>query len=196
MTKDIATPELGELDWDSTNRAAALSAVFAHAVAVSTAAQTWYAEKRPAKRLWGRALRVLAILLGATGAVLPILAEITATAGNPVIAPGWSAVALALAATCVGLDRYFGFSSGWMRFMAAEQRLVRQRHDFEYSWNQLLATESGTPTGDDVVKLVGLAHANVLVVQDIVAGETSDWLAEFRGALADAERRLDGGRRT
>lgn len=195
MTKDITTPELGELEWGPENREVALSAVFAHTVAVSTAAQNWYAEKRPAKRVWGRALRVLAILLGAAGAVLPIVAEITTTSGKPAVAPGWSAVALVLAAACVGLDRYFGFSSGWMRFMAAEQRLVGQRQDFEYSWNQVLATAGSSLTDDDVAKLLSLAHATVLAVQDVVAGETAEWLTDFRGALADAERGLAAGRR-
>jgi hypothetical protein len=109
MTRDIATPELGELDWGPEGRTAALSAVFAHAVAVSTAAQAWYAQKRPSKRLWGRALRVLAILLGTIGAVLPIVVEITTTSGKPAIAPGWSAVALALAAGCVALAAISAF---------------------------------------------------------------------------------------
>ena len=196
MSRNIATPELGELEWAADGRTTALSAVFVHAVAVSTAAQTWYADKRPSKRVWGRALRVLAILLGATGAILPILVEITSTSGKPAIAPGWSAVALALAAACVGLDRYFGFSSGWMRFMAAEQRLVRQRQEFEYSWNAVLASAGGNLTDADVAKLLELAHANVLAVQDVVAGETADWLTDFRGALADAERGLAAAQRT
>jgi SMODS and SLOG-associating 2TM effector domain 2 len=171
-------------------RTASLSAVFAHAVRVSSAAQAWYAEKRPSKRAWGRTLRVLAILLGAAGAVLPIVAEITSTSGKPAIAPGWATVALTMAVACVGLDRYFGFSSGWMRFMAAEQRLVRQRHDFEYRWNETPAALADDLTDADVSTLLSLAHANVPAVQEIITGETAEWLTDFRGALAEAERSL------
>lgn len=195
MSNDIDTPELGELAWEPASRTASLSAVFAHAVEVSAAAQKWYAEKRPSKRAWGRGLRVFAILLGAGGAILPIVTEITSSSGKPGIAPGWAAVALALAAACIGLDRYFGFSSGWMRFMIAEQRLVRQRNDFEYSWNQIGAGLDAPPTDRDVDRLLALAHANVLAVQDIIALETADWLTDFRGALAEADRSLTSAQR-
>jgi hypothetical protein len=190
VSDDLDTPELGELQWGAASRAASLSAVYAHAVAVSTAAQKWYASKRPSKRAWGRALRVAAILLGTAAAVLPIVSQITATSGKAAIAPGWSAVAVAAALASVALDRYFGFSSGWMRFMAADQRLVRQRSDFEYAWNQIRAAVNDPPADDDVRRLLELAHANVLAVQDIIASETADWLTDFRGALSEAEQSL------
>jgi hypothetical protein len=190
VPNDLATPGLGELDWHADSRTASLSAVFAHAIGVVTEAQTWYASKRPSKRAWGRALRVTAILLGTAGAVLPIVSQITSTSGKPAIAPGWSAVAVAAALACIGLDRYFGFSSGWMRFMAADQRLARQRSDFEYSWNQIRAGLTDPPTDEDVNRLLELARANVLAVQDIIGAETSDWLADFRGALSEAEQTL------
>jgi hypothetical protein len=83
-----------------------------------------------------------------------------------------------------------------MRFMAAEQRLVRQRQDFEYSWNQVVASAGNSLTDDDVIKLLELAHANVLAVQDAVGAETADWFTDFRRALADAERGLAAGHRT
>lgn len=194
VSKDLDTPRLGELDWAAESRTASLSAVFVHAVAVSSEAQSWYAGKRPAKRAWGRALRVLAILLGTAAAVLPIVSQITSNSGRPSIAPGWSAVAVALALGCIGLDRYFGFSSGWMRFMAADQHLARQRTDFEYAWNQIHATIAEAPTDDDVLRLLELAHQNVLSVQAIIAGETADWLSDFRGALAEADRSLTAHR--
>ncbi len=69
-------------------------------------------------------LRVSAIACGAVAAILPILSQIYTTDDKAAIAPGWAAVALAGAAALVGLDRYFGFSSGWTRFMAAELRIT------------------------------------------------------------------------
>lgn len=77
-----------------------------------------------------------------------------------------------------------------MRFMAAEQRLVRQRQEFEYRWNETRIAVADPPTDDEIVGLLSLGRENVLAVQDIIAGETGDWLTDFRGALADAERRL------
>jgi SMODS and SLOG-associating 2TM effector domain 2 len=129
-------PPLGELDWSPNARTESLSKVFAQAVAVSKNAENWYDGKYRSKRQWGRRLRMTAIVLGIVGGVLPIVTEITSSSGKPTIAPGWTAVALVLAAGCGILDRYLGFSSAWMRFIVAMQRLERQRRDFEYAWNE------------------------------------------------------------
>ena len=77
-----------------------------------------------------------------------------------------------------------------MRFMAADQRLVRQRSDFEYAWNQIRAAVNDPPADDDVHRLLELARTNVLAVQDVIASETADWLTDFRGALSEAEQSL------
>jgi SMODS and SLOG-associating 2TM effector domain 2 len=191
MADDIENPNLGELDWAENSRAESLTKVYDHAMSVSTAAQNWYAGKHPSKRTSGRALRLTGILLAGVGALLPIISEISSSSsGKPAIAPGWAAVALGLAAGCGILDRYLGFSSAWMRFILAEQHLERQRRDFEYQWNQARAKLSVPPSADDVEKMLTLARDNVKQVEEIILRETADWVTEFRGALAEAERSL------
>lgn len=187
---DLVRPDLDELSWAPADRQASLSTVYAHAIGLATAAEAWYASKRPSKRLWGRMLRLLAILLAAVAAVLPILAEIYTTDDKPAIAPGWAAVALAGAAALVALDRYFGFSSGWMRFMAAELRITRLRHDFEYAWQIARANAGMPPTEDDVREGLRLARELVLAVDDVISEETGAWVTEFQASLERAEQQL------
>jgi hypothetical protein len=67
---------LKELDWAAERRQEALSRVFDHAIGLASGAEQWYVHKRRAKRQWGRALRVSAILLGLVAASLPIVIEI------------------------------------------------------------------------------------------------------------------------
>ena len=188
--KDIDQPRLGQPDWSPDQRAASLATVFNHATSVCLSAEAWYAAKRPSKRAWGRALRVAAILLGFVAAVLPVISEITSANGKAVVPPGWAAVALAAAAACVAFDRFFGFSTGWMRFITAAQALERQREEFEYAWNEVLVTVGSPITDEEVAALLGLAHATVVAVQSIIETETSGWLTDFRGALTDSERHL------
>lgn len=196
VTDDLERPDLAALDWSAPQRAESLSVVFNHAVGLSRNAEAWYARKRPAKRRCGRALRVGAVVLGSVAAVLPILAEIWTTNSKPAIAPGWATVALAAAATLIALDHYFGFSSGWMRFMGAELRVTRLRHDFEYSWNAYRANSANPPTAAEVAALLELAHSVVLAVDDVVAEETGSWVVEFRGSLARTEEALASAGRT
>ena len=61
-------------------------------LAAATQAEAWYASKRPAKKRWGRTLRLTALLAGSVGAVLPIVSQISASDGSPDVAPGWSAL--------------------------------------------------------------------------------------------------------
>lgn len=190
VAKDIENPSLGELDWSPNSRTDSLSKVFEHAMDVSNTAQRWYAGKHPSKRKWGRALRIVGLLLAGAGAIIPIISEISSKSGKPAIAPGWAAVALGLAAGCGILDRFFGFSSAWMRYIVAEQRLERQRSDFEYQWNKARTNLTTPPSDTEVEKLLTLARDNVKKVGDVIDRETSEWLTEFRGALSEAERRL------
>lgn len=164
--------------------------MFDHATGIARRAEAWYARKRPSKKRWGRALRVSALLIAAVAVVLPVLSEIFTAGDRPAIAPGWTAVALAAAGALIALDHYFGFSNGWMRFMAAELRITRLRHEFEYAWNTERAGVSDPPTEAQVAALLALARAFVLAVDDAVAEETDGWVAEFRGSLERAEQSL------
>jgi len=187
---DLARPDLDELNWSAEQRSQSLSVVFEHAVGLATGAEEWYAAKRRAKRRWGRALRVGAIVLGAVAAVLPILSQIYTNDDKPAIAPGWAAVALAAAVALVGLDRYFGFSTGWMRFMAAELRITRLRHDFEYAWQSGRAAATAPTSDNEVAALLARAREFVLAVDDVIADETGTWITEFRTSLERAEQGL------
>src|SRR4051794_30760916 len=187
---DIQRPELGELDWSPEEREASLTRVREHAVSLCLGSEDWYRTRRRAKRTGGRVLRVGALIAGGIGAVLPILVEITARGGGYRIAPGWSAVALAVAALLVAFDRYFGFSAGWMRFSAAQLQLARRRQDFEYTW-QLHRLAAQTPlTDEDVRAMLATAREFTLAVHDVVAEETTGWMTEFKSDLDQAERQL------
>jgi len=187
---DLKRSDLDELDWSAGQRPGSLTAVYTHAVGLANEAEAWYARKRPAKKKWGRALRVCALLLGAGAVILPILTEISTTNGKPSIAPGWAAVALAVAAALVTLDHYFGFSAAWMRFMAAELRITQLRHDFEYAWNVARVNVADPPSDDEAAALVKLARTLVCAVDAAIVEETDRWLAEFRGSLERTERSL------
>lgn len=54
---------------------------------------------------------------------------------------------LALAAGCVAMDKFFGFSSNWMRFMTTSLALQRHLAEFEMDWNILwLEIQDHKPT--------------------------------------------------
>lgn len=191
---DLRRDDLPLLDWGVAQRAASLQAVFAHASGLAGEAERWYAAKRPAKSWWGRALRILAIVLGVAAAVLPVLSQLTEKGdGTGGIAPGWATIALAVAAGLILLDHYFGFSTGWSRFMAAELELTRLRHNFQYEWNLRQARTHDPPDDGDVADLLAIAETLVLAVDDAIAKETGQWVTEFQGSLQRTEAGLAAG---
>ena len=188
---DLKRSDLPELDWSPAARSASLSAVYEHATGLAKESERWYADNRPVKRIAGRTLRVLALVLGAVAAVLPILSQIfTAPDGQPEIEPAWASVALVVAAALVALDRYFGASDAWMRYMTAETQIARLRQDFEYEWNIERAKLADPPTPDEAAALLALARKLVADVGDAVAAETGTWVADFKGTLQTTEQAL------
>jgi SMODS and SLOG-associating 2TM effector domain 2 len=191
---DLRRAELERLDWSSDGRTASLTKVYEHARGFASDGEQWYAAHRRDKRRWARILRVAAILLGTVAAVIPILSEIYTTSGKPAVSPAWSAVALAVAAGLVALDRYFGFSAGWIRYMGTEFELTRLRHGFTFDWETAMAKAGSPPDPDEALELLELARQLVLKVDELVIDETKLWTTEFKAGLDNAEKQTAGAR--
>ncbi|MGV2920599.1 SLATT domain-containing protein [Streptomyces alfalfae] len=140
----------------------------------------WYLTDRGRKRRGARLLRGGAAL-GAVGAgVLPLLDLAGAVAG---VAP-WGFVALLGGAACVGCDRFFGLTSGWMRDVATAQAVQRRLQALQFDWAAESVREVLGPTEGTAAEA---AERCLLVlrrfcedVTELVRTETSDWMVEFR----------------
>jgi len=152
------------------------------------AAITWYQAKRqPAKRK-GQALRMGAILLGAVAGLAPILAELFAQNGVPGINPLWSTVAMGVAGTFVLLDKFYGYTNSWVRYLLAERRLQEELKRFYCDWEvEQLAWKTPEPTSEQAAAMVKRCQRFLLQAHAVIAQETQAWVAEFQGVL----RQLD-----
>ena len=127
--------------WHDTE--AALTQLYRYAEGRAIEATDWYLQDKRGKRIWSRGLRLLAIVLVTAGGLQPLL---DAAAPGP-SRTAWGYVLLALAAACIGLDRFFGISSGWMRSMTTAQALERRLEQLQYDWASECA-RSATRTVD------------------------------------------------
>jgi hypothetical protein len=98
-------------------------------------------------------------------------------------------VLLAMAAACIGFDRCFGLSSGWMRSMTCAQALERRLEQLQYDWAAECA-RSAARTVDP--KQVQNRLALLRVFSDDMAAllqqETTEWVLEFQSSLLRLER--------
>jgi hypothetical protein len=185
---DLRPANLQALSWEPQQCAESLGAIFQFATGEAQAAISWYLHAKRSKKLFARSIRAGAILAGATAGVIPIVTQIYTLNGAPLIAPATASVLLAIAATLVVLDRFFGFSSSWMRFIAAEIRIRKVLQEFQMEWEMERASWIGNaPTADQVQRMLARCKAFVSEVNAIVNEETSTWIEEFQRALVQID---------
>lgn len=170
--------------------------IYEHAAGVASDAIDWYSRERRPKRRWGQRLRVAAIIMVAVAGVLPVLSQIFGAGSSVVIQPAWASVALAIAVALVALDRFFGFSSAWARYMATGQAISAALNQFRLDWQECGSHHPMDElTQENVDRFFDLAKTLVRRTDDLVQSETLQWVKEFRETLTEIERSADSQRR-
>lgn len=176
-----APPSIQGLRWDGTSCEASLDAVYNHVAGSAETAISWYLKaKRPKQRL-ARWIRGSAIGLAAIAGIIPMLAEIPRYRG---IDPVWASIVLGIAAALIMLDRFFGFSTAWVRYISTELHLRQILDEFRLDWEtERAAWKNANPTEEQVQKALASCRAFVAKVNAIVVEETNLWVAEFQDTL-------------
>ncbi len=143
----------------------------------------WYRRDRIWKRRWARLLRFGATTFAVGGVTLPLVALTDITDRLA----GWGYVGLALSAVCLGADRVFGLTSGWMRDVSTAQALQRRLEAFQFDWasecvREVLGPTEGT-AGEAAERCLGVLRRFCEDVSDMVRSETSEWMLEFRATM-------------
>ncbi|MGY0059705.1 SLATT domain-containing protein [Streptomyces sp. LZ34] len=144
----------------------------------------WYLADRVWKRRTARALRVGAAVLGVVGASLPLLDL------NGVLDDGaaWGCLVLLIAAACVGCDRFFGLTSGWMRDVATAQAVQRRLETLQFDWasesvREVLGPTEGT-AAEAVERCLAVLRRFCEDVSELVRTETAGWMVDFGSGSA------------
>ena len=145
----------------------------------------WSLPERGGTRSWSRALRRLVSLPGTARGLQPLL---DAAAPGP-SRTAWGYVLLALAAACIGFDRFFGISSGWMRAMTTAQALERRLEQLQYEWAAECARgASRTVDPKQVQNRLALLRVFSDDAAALMQRETAEWVLEFQSNLLRLER--------
>mgnify|MGYP006170402249 CR=1 FL=1 len=150
--------------------------------ALDTAA--WYLRDRTRKRLGARLLRGGAALGGAGAGVLPLL-DLAGGVGGVAT---WGFVSLLAGVACVGCDRFFGLTSGWIRDVATAQAVQRRLQVLQFDWasesvREVLGPTEGTAS-EAAERCLGVLRRFTEDVTELVRAETADWMVEFRSGPA------------
>jgi hypothetical protein len=191
--KNIKVPELAALSW-STPQDVEASVHEAYRYAEARAVETidWYMREKSPKARGSRTLRVLAIVLTTLGGLAPLVDSVGWLRGEGMkglVVGQLGYLFLGLAAACVAGDKYFGYSSGWMRYLATAILLQKAVSEFRFDWAMMIAKLGGKgPTVEQVQLMLQRIKEFVLFVDAEVERETQVWIAEFQSSLAEIER--------
>jgi hypothetical protein len=157
----------------------------------------WYKRTVEGTRLFSRGLRALAIVFTTLGGLVPVLKAagllqlITPAVKDAAFdASQLGYVFLGVAGGFAFFDRFFGFSTAWMRYVAAMCALERLRQSFRLEWVALARPRPGLPSEDAHGRLLEVAKRSLLKAKELTEQETDAWITEFKSNLAQSEKDL------
>ena len=188
--KDLRIEPLATLSWRPDEWPSNILALYERTEREICDAIWWYLREKRVQARWSRLLRLAVILLVAVGGLIPLL-----HAANPgLIASEWGYVLLAGAAGCALLDRFFGFSGSWMRYMRAEFALQGILSDFQHTWTATLARQaSGQPSATERDHLLELIREASIRTRELIRAETEAWISDLSNQLDHLNRTISEG---
>lgn len=188
-SRNLVFNPLPPLSWAPQDQAASLEKLAAYVANEAQAAIAWYLEKKAAKRRGAQFCRVAAIVLVTVAGLIPILAEIWQVDGRPRIPPGWASAALVLAVACIALDRFYGYSSAWMRFLTTEMRIRQVLHEFLLEWElRRVGLIPGQITSQQLQEGLTACRTFLGQLNAIIRDELASWVQEFTAALQELDK--------
>lgn len=194
---DIKTPGLQvyKLKWNTDDEIqASIGQLYEYGEANASSSVEWYGRQKHKKAIMSRILRGLAIVFTIAGGLTPIVAalglqNIGTPPGTQIQVGQLGYLLLGLAAACVGFDKFFGFSSGWMRYLGAKMIIERALSEFRLDWAMMVAKlRENPPTTDQVQLMIQRVKEFLLTVNNHVEQETQAWVSEFKTNLAEIEK--------
>jgi hypothetical protein len=192
-SSNIQAAAPGALQWRSGQVQLSLDLLLAYVEKEAANAIDWYWRSKLWKARLSRWIRLWALIFTACAGLVPIafyiLKDLDFLSDKVAGTSGlWSSALVGVAAALLGLDRAFGFSSGWARYVLAATDIRKRLEGFRMDWIALTALLGPNPSADQITALIQKAKEFRVAVEGIVAQETKDWVTEFQSNMAQLEK--------
>ena len=175
-----------------TNPSSRLEDLFSYVEAEADKAMAWYWQKKGSKAKLSRGIQLCAVVFTALGAIFPVATNLLREPlGLGTVDTGLLAsLFVGIAAALIGLDRAFGYSSGWARYVLTATTIRKSLEEFRMDWAALSAKAGANPTPDQLVVFVARARDFIVGVQELVLQETRDWVTEFQKSTSQLDKEV------
>lgn len=189
-TKDLipgAFPQ--ELNWTNAQILKSLDELYKFVNNECERAICWYYSKKKSKTIFGFMFRIGAILFITFAGIIPILSEIIRPESGFRISPSWATIALAFAALCITLDRFGGYTSGWIRYVRTGQALVNLQSIFQIDWvKEKIVLQNASMDYEKTEAAILKCRDFLFQVNAIVRAETDVWAEDFQKVLVGLDK--------
>ncbi len=173
--------------WNFDDLAASLDALLKYVEGAALRSIQWYMDAKRFKRLLSRTIQLSAIVLTALAGIYPIAQELMGAEGAR-SSPLWPSVFVGVAAALIGVDKTFGFSTGWARYVLVATTLRKALEEFRLDWTTLRFHAGPAPSDEAVTALIQRAREFASTVEGQVLQETKEWVVEFQSNFAQLEK--------
>ena len=158
----------------------------------------WYYAKKPWKAWASQLLKLLTLLATGLGGLLPIVSATGIfSSGLPeaqrqlrnlqVNQIGY--FCFGLAAAFLAFDKYFGYSTGWMRYITTAMSLETALRNFRLDWARTTSGLAGAPPSGAILEtLLQKIQDFCAAARTLVEKETQAWVMEFQTNLSQLEK--------
>lgn len=158
----------------------------------------WYYAKKPWKAWSSQFLKLLTLFATAAGGLLPILSATDLFSSGLreserqlriLQVDQYGYLCFGLAAAFLALDKYFGYSTGWMRYMTTVMSLETALRNFRLDWARATSGLAGAPpTGVVLETLLQKIQDFSVATRTLVEKETQAWAMEFQTNMSQLEK--------
>ena len=188
-TKDIETEGTSIPKWDAAEPEKSLTGIHSYVIGEAGKSVDWYWRAKRSKARPSQAIRFLAWILAAIGGLLPVIGYLFQSHIPANLRDGlWASLLLGVAAALLGLDKAFGYSSGWARYVLTATNIRKALEEFRLDWAELMAKAGTSLTGENAALLIERAKKFRIDVESLVLEETKDWVTEFQSSMAQMEK--------
>jgi len=191
----MASPsiDLSKLSWKDADVPNSLALIHQYVENQAQKQLDWYWNKKRPKAQMSMFLRFVAIVLFVLGGLVPLLKATlpAAVAKLPFDFGQFGYLLIGIAAGCIGLDRFFGYSTGWIRYITTAMAIEKSLEEFRLEWTRNMARMRGSPpTPEQLEMLIQTCATFSLAIKSQVEQETKAWVVEFQTNLAQLEKEL------
>ncbi len=171
---------------------AAIQQTYEAIISDAKAQADWYLRNKNENKTMSRSIRFFSILFFGLGGLFPLIGAATDEGDLMHGIADWGYISLALAGILIMLDKFFGFSSGWIRYITTEMEIRKKIKEFEMVWNidTLGLDLSNLETEIAKVLLKGMKDF-ALLIDELVKQETNSWAMEFQSNISELQKAID-----